>query len=287
VARGRGISLGGALDGERPAGWLDAWVFDVIRAAGFDLVRVPVRWPAPFEVVDRAVGYALERELDVVLDVHHYHELSADPDRHAPDFLALWERIAEHYAAADPKLCFELLNEPHDPLTAERWNELLAEALAVVRASNPTRTVVAGPVRWNIVEALPTLRLPDDDHLVATAHYYSPFRFTHQGAAWLPEAGPWLGTGWGSDADRAQVRADLEGAAAWAREREVPLLLGEFGVVEHADMAARAAWTALVRSEAERLGMRWAYWDFATDFGAYDLDRSRWRAPLAEALLGA
>ena len=26
-----------------------------------------------------------------------------------------------------------------------------------------------------------------------------------------------------------------------------------------------------MRSEADRLGMSWAYWDFATDFGAFDL----------------
>jgi hypothetical protein len=38
---------------------------------------------------------------------------------------------------------------------------------------------------------------------------------------------------------------------------------------------------SLVRAEAER---RWAYWDFATDFGAYDLSADRWRTPLAEAL---
>lgn len=46
------------------------------------------------------------------------------------------------------------------------------------------------------------------------------------------------------------------------------------------------AWTTLVRSEAERLGMGWAYWDFATDFGAFDIGRHAWRAPLKEALLG-
>jgi len=51
-------------------------------------------------------------------------------------------------------------------------------------------------------------------------------------------------------------------------------------------MAARVAWTARVRREAERLGLSWGYWDLATDFGAYDLERREWRAPLAAALLG-
>jgi len=90
----------------------------------------------------------------------------------------------------------------------------------------------------------------------------------------------------GERARDARVRADLEGAAAWAGARGVPLFLGECGTTAHADMADRARWTALVRTEAERLGTSWAYWDFATDFGAFDLRRGAWRAPLERAMLG-
>ena len=198
----------------------------MVREAGFDTVRLPVKWSAhrSFERVDRAVEAALRRDLGVVLDVHHFDELSADPDGQAARFLALWSQIAEHYAGASDRLCFELLNEPHEPLTPERWNRLLADALAVVRASNPERAVIVGPVRWNIPAALPALRLPDDEHLIVTVHYYSPFRFTHQGAGWLEGAGEWLGTAWGTDAERARVRADLERAAAWARRPRPPPL---------------------------------------------------------------
>jgi endoglucanase len=274
----RGINMAGAVEEHH---------LDVVREAGFDLVRLPVEWASEhgFDRVDGALDAALRRGLAVVLDVHHFDDVSSDPDRHGPRLLALWERIAGRYADADPRLSFELLNEPHPPLEAERWNALLREALAVVRASNPTRTVIVGPVRWNIVEALPTLSLPDDEHLVATAHYYSPFQFTHQGVRWLEEAGPWLGTPWGTDAERARVRAELEGAAAWARKQGRALFLGEFGVNDKVGMDRRAAWTALVRTEAERLGMSWAYWDFSTDFGAFDAGASAWHEPLRRALL--
>jgi endoglucanase len=154
-----------------------------------------------------------------------------------------------------------------------------------VRASNPERAVIVGPARWNIVDALPTLRLPDDDRIVVTVHYYSPFRFTHQGADWLDGAEHWRGTTWGSVAERARVRADMQRAAAWACARGRPLFLGEFGTIANANLAARAEWTRLVRSEAERLGMSWAYWDFATDFGVFDVRRHVWRTVLRQALL--
>ena len=301
-ALGRGISFGGAFDADDDGiggGWLEERHFDVVVNAGFDTVRLPVKWSAhmatkpPYAVdaqllerVDWAVACGLRRDLNVVLDVHHFDELCADPCRHAPSFLALWSQIAERYAGAEAGLCFETLNEPHDPMTAGQWNDLLAAALPVIRASNPERTVIAGPVRWNTVGGLPSLRLPADDRLVVTIHYYSPFRFTHQGASWLDEADQWLGTTWGSAADRARVRAELAGAAAWAADRGRPLFLGEFGACNNAGMAARAAWTALVRSEAERLGISWAYWDFAGDFGAFDVAAHAWRPPLKEALLG-
>ena len=74
----------------------------------------------------------------------------------------------------------ELLKEPHSKLTAEKWNRLLAEAIAVVRRTSPTRKIVVGPVGWNSIADLDSLQLPEDDrNLIATFHYYSPLPFTH------------------------------------------------------------------------------------------------------------
>ena len=43
---------------------------------------------------------------------------------------------------------FEILNEPHNNLTSELWNEYLAESINVVRQSNPGRTLVIGAADW-------------------------------------------------------------------------------------------------------------------------------------------
>jgi endoglucanase len=268
-----------------------------VRQAGFDFVRLPVRWSAYadtsdpyrieerfFERVRRAIEDAGRFDLTVVLNVHHYHELQREPNVHAERFVAIWHQIAARYADRSRRLLFELLNEPGDSLTAPIWNELLAKALAAVRESSPDRTVIVGP-SMNDIGALPVLQLPRDNGLRATIHYYAPFPFTHQGAPWLPDADRWLGTQWGNDDDRAAVSRDLEQAADWARERGVPLVIGEFGVCERADPDSRQRWTAFVRREAERLGLGWCYWDFGTDFGAYDLRRGAWRKPIRDALL--
>jgi endoglucanase len=296
---GRGINFSGVLDvvGTASPWCLDERHLDVAAEAGFSTVRLPTMWsahadtapaytidPGFCERVDRAVDSALGRGSNVVLNVHHYNELSAAPERHAERFLALWRQIAPRYADRSPRLYLELLNEPHGGLTAPGWNALLADALTVVRESDPQRIVVVGPARRNVVAGLAGLELPDDDRLIATLHFYLPFEFTHQGAEWLPGADAWIGTTWG---EQAGVVHELARAGAWARANDRPIFLGEFGVLSTVPMAARAAWTALVRAEAERLGFSWAYWDFATDFGAFDTTRHTWRAPLRDALMSS
>ena len=271
---------------------------DVIRDVGFDTVRLPVAWSqhasrrSPFHIsprfstaVDAMIQGALERDLSVIVDVHHYDELCADPATHRKRFLALWTQIAERYAELPSTVRFELLNEPRLRLTGQRWNDLLAEALAVVRDSNPHRDVIVGPAAMNTIAGLTDLELPDDDRLIATVHYYLPLPFTHQGAHWWPNATDWLGTRWGTETERQSVRHDLAAAAAWAHDRGRRLFIGEFGTLHHAPPEDRTAWTAHVRATADELDLPWCYWDFATDFGIYDPIARRWNEPLRAALL--
>jgi endoglucanase len=238
---------------------------DVVREAGFTLVRLPVRWDvADRRAVDATVSAALERGFSVVLDVHHFTGTG-------PELVALWRELGVRFEG----VTFELLNEPVDPLW---WNEWLPRVLDVV----PRRPVIVGPGRWNTVGGLESLALPSGEDLIVTVHYYSPFRFTHQGAFWLDGADDWLGTRW--DGDRARIRSELSAAAAWASPR--PLFLGEFGTLETCAMPDRVAWTRCVREEAERLGLDWCYWDFATDFGVFDRRSGTWHEPLKHALFG-
>ena len=258
ISRVKGINLAGDVHDED---------LDIVREAGFDLVRLPVVWEdADRGAVDRTVEAALRRGFSVVLDVHHFAGTGED-------LVALWRELGVRYEG----VTFELLNEPVD---AEWWNAWLPRVLEVV----PRRPVIVGPGRWNTVGALSSLRLPADEDLIVTVHYYSPFRFTHQGAGWLEGSDAWLGTRWGSAAEQARVCRDLAVAVAWAAPR--PLFLGEFGTLETASMADRAAWTACVRREAEALDVDWCHWDFATDFGAFDRAAGAWREPLKSALLG-
>ncbi|MGO8689284.1 MAG: glycoside hydrolase family 5 protein [Thermoguttaceae bacterium] len=301
---GRGVNLGNALEAPEEGQWgvvLKEEYFQKIHAAGFDSVRIPVRWSAhagqsaPYRIdpkffarVDWAIRQALRQRLTPVVNMHNYDEIFVEPDQHRGRFLALWRQIAEHYKDFPASLALELLNEPHAKLTAEKWNRLAAEAIVSVRRSNPTRQIVVGPVGWNSINELPKLELPEGDrHLVVTVHYYNPFQFTHQGASWVgAESQKWLGTKWtGTPAQREAVRRDLDAAIAWAVQHRRPLYLGEFGAYSKADLESRARWTRFVAAEALRRKMGFAYWEFCSGFGVYDAQHGQWVRPLKEALL--
>jgi endoglucanase len=302
-ALGRGINLGNALEAPKEGDWgvtLKADYFKAIKEAGFQTVRLPVRWSAhakteaPYTIdakfaerVDWAIDQALNNKLNVIVNVHHYGEMDAEPDAQLPRLVGLWEQIAARYKDRPAAVYFELLNEPHDKLTEAKWNAALPKVLAAVRKTNPTRPVLVGPGQWNAARALDKLELPKEDrNLILTVHCYDPFEFTHQGATWVKGADKWKGRKWaGTDAEQAALRAALDKAAAWAKEHDRPVFLGEFGAYQEADTESRARWTRFMVREAERRGFSWAYWEFCSGFGAYDPKAEKWRDALKSALV--
>lgn len=301
---GRGINFGNALERPRDNSWgfdLEPWMFDSVKEMGFASARLPIRWSAHaaeeprytvdeafFARVEGAVSALSQRGLAVIINVHHYDELFDDPDAHEPRLVALWGQIAGRFQSAPPSVIFELLNEPHGKLTPQRWNAIIAPLLAAVRATNPTRTVMIGPGQYNSPAALEALELPDDPDLIVSIHYYEPMQFTHQGASWVGEQSKaWLGTTWnGTEKERALIDASFDLAAQWARERRVPMNLGEFGAYSAADMQSRARWTRAVRDAAESRGFSALYWEFGDSFGVVDRATRGVRTPLLDALMG-
>jgi len=273
--------------------------FDEIHKAGFDFVRLVLQAfshmdaqnrldPAWLAKLDDAVAHAQKAGLGVIIDEHDFNPCSEDLDVCRTKLTAFWQQVAPRYANAPRNVAFELLNEPHDMLNGEPWNALFAQELAVVRQSNPARIVVVGPTHWNSLADLPLLKLPADPNLLVTFHYYEPFHFTHQGATWAGEEVKKLhGITWGSKADRAAMRGDFDKVSAWAAANHRPILLGEFGAYDKSGtpLDLRVAYITAARSEAERHGFGWAYWQFEGDFVVWDMPRQRWIEPILKGLL--
>lgn len=305
---GRGINLGNMLEAPQEGEWglrADPEYIRIVTGS-FSNVRVPVRWSNHAALtadatldenfarrVDQVVDALLSSDVYVVLDLHHYNQLVGAPLlREQPVDAAvmedrlvnMWRQIAQRYRNRSPRLLFELLNEPNGRLDAASWNALAARTLAAVRSSNPDRTVLIGPVYWNNVRELKSLKMPPDRHLIASIHNYDPFEFTHQGVPYLGRDIP-VGTTCCSRMQKAAIVDAFDIARAWSVRTGYPLYLGEFGSFEKADLNSRAAYTRIVRDEAEQRGIPWAYWEFGSTFGAWSPATHAWVEPLRKALL--
>lgn len=308
-ALGRGINLGNMLEAPREGDWgvrvEPAYIEQV--AGAFNTVRVPVRWsnhaaPTADAKIDEAFAARVDQVVDallakgvyVIVDMHHYNQLSGaglHPNETPVDAAVLetrlvnmWRQIAQRYRDRSPKLLFELLNEPNGRLNGEAWNTLAPQVLAAVRASNPTRPVLIGPGEWNSVYELKKLRLPADRNIIVSIHNYDPFNFTHQGVEHLAKPFP-LGTTCCDAGQRKAITDALDTARQWSVANGYPLHLGEFGTYEKVDMKSRETYTRIVRDEAERRGIPWTFWEFASEFGVYSPKTGKWIEPLKRALL--
>jgi endoglucanase len=273
--------------------------FQLIHDAGFQTVRINLHAlqrlraangykldGAWLKTLDWAVQQALQNHLMVILDLHNYEDIAKDPEGYKPRFLAYWKQISTHFQDAPNTVLFELLNEPNGKLTPQLWNEFLSEALAIIRATNPTRTAIIGPPFWNGFRHLDKLVLPEDDrNIIVTVHYYEPMRFTHQGAPWEKETAHLSGVTWGSTEEKERMERDFATVQDWSLKHHRPILLGEFGAYDAAPMEPRAAYTAHAARTAESLGWAWTYWQFDSDFIVYDIDKDRWVEPILRALI--
>lgn len=302
-ALGRGVNLGNALEAPSEGEWgmmIQEEYLQLIKDAGFSSVRIPVRWNAHalqeepftieeyfFERVDKVIGWALERNLQVVLNIHHYNALMEAPAQHRRRFLAIWRQISGHYRGYPDNLLFEVLNEPHGHLTPGLWNRYLRDAIGMIRETNPNRTLVIGTAPWGGIDGLKDLSLPHSErNVIVTVHYYEPFRFTHQNAGWVEGSEAWDGTTWtGTEEQKKAVESDFNFVQNWAEQHKRPVFVGEFGAYSAAPRESRERWTKYVRQTMEKRGFSWAYWEFGAGFGIYDRENDEWRIGLLEALI--
>ena len=297
----RCINMGNALEAPNEGDWgytIKASHFKTIASAGFDTVRVPIRWDAhtseshPYTIDDRfmqrikdVVDQAQRAGLGVIIDVHHYEALNKWPRRETPRYMAIWAQIAETFKDAPDNVYFEILNEPVLPMTMTEANQIYRDVIPLIRKTNPVRPIILGGDDWNHVDRLERVRWPNDPYLVATFHDYGPFEFTHQGASWLDHP-PATGRKWGKKSDLEELEQTYATAKSFHTKTKLPIFVGEFGVVEGVPDNERTHWMAQRRAAIEEAGFSWCAWDFGGAFKAYDLNRKRWFPGFLDALTG-
>lgn len=295
------MNLGNHLEEPQENAWggkrLEVQDFRDLKAAGFDTVRLPVRWdvhsaadgshaidPAWMGRVTALVDAALAARLNVILNSHNFEPVNSDPAGAAPWLADVWGQVARQFASRPTAhLWFEIENEPNGQLTNANLLKTLMPSLAAIRAGNPDRPVIIGGGDYSSLASLATLELPNDPYVYPTFHYYNPFDFTHQGASWVHPTPP-LGRRYGTSADAQMLAHDVNKVKAYvARTGRVPFM-GENGVNDLVPLDQRVAYTRAIARAFGPLNIGICEWGYTNTFPFRDNRTGQWLPGMLEAI---
>ena len=146
-----------------------------------------------FELMLDCINWCAENNLSVIVDLHilrsHYFNAEVKPlwtdVAEQEKFYDLWRDLsAALHHFPNSLVAYELMNEAvaDDP---EQWNDLLANAVKAIRELEPERVIVIGSNRWQSVSTFDELKVPEDDpNIILSFHYYEPMILTHYQAGW-------------------------------------------------------------------------------------------------------
>ncbi len=285
-----GINLGNVLEAPYEGDWeqhaREAY-FDMYVEAGFDLIRIPVRWDkhtgntSPYRInetwmqrVEEVVGWGLERDLFVVLNSHHDNWIKEGYDNPVmrARFDSIWSQISIRFKDKPDKLIFEILNEPKG-LSEAQNNEMHERVLGIIRRTNPTRNVIVQGNEWGGANELVAMEIPDDPYIIGSFHSYDPWPFGLEGSG-----------SFGSSYDLQKLEEKFVMVRQWSDTSKIPVFLGEFACHTKADYNSRMNHYRAYVDFTQKYGFTPVTWDCGSGFQAMDRRALKW-LPVKEVLM--
>ena len=264
------------------------YMFELLKDTGFDIVRIPVSWgehmdssykvdPEWMARVHEIVDYGINNGLYVILNTHHenwYMPTEEDMPQDLEQLKALWEQIAEEFKGYDEHLIFEGVNEPRLRDTPLEWSggtpgsrKVVAEYAKTfyetVRASGGNNAkrhlMLTGYAAASRKDCLQDIWLPDgDDKVIVSVHAYLPYNFA------LNVKGT---DKWSIDKDTGEIDNFFKDLDELFVSKDIPVIVGEFGVLNKDNLEDRIACTEYYISKARELGIPCLWWDNNSVYG--------------------
>ena len=278
---------------------------DSLKAYGFDHVRIPISEEVLFDEVlnvrpeiygllRNRIDYCKKVGLKVIVDLHASrlfsfaksdNRLFSEPQP-IEEFLAVWAKMQELFRGyPEDFLAYECLNEPAAAKDKHHlWNNVLAEWVSFIRQTEKKRFLFVGTNRGNQLWTLKYLKIPQDDRLVLSLHYYYPFLFTHyhpdeayakkyNGKVHypgktiddddydkLPESAKKVFESYREYYDKKRIYEDFSPAIKFSKKNNIPLNIGEFGCRRFNNPVDRLQWFKDVTGILKENGISYTLW---------------------------
>jgi len=248
-----------------------------IARKGFNCVRVPFHYQLvwPFQAkrparsvtyLDRVIRWAKKVGLWVILDLHatcgcqnhDWHSDSAgaaqlwDQKKYQRHTYAVWEFLADRYRTESNVAGYDLLNEPVTHNT-KVLNDFYQCLVRVIRRADKRHILFVEGNHW--ARDLKVLQPIEDDNTAFSIHFYDPLEFT---CNFVPHQRYPQRRGF----NRKTLRRILEPYRTFARRRQRPVFVGEFGVNYRQGHDGEDRWVSDVTGCFRELGFHWTYWTY-------------------------
>jgi endoglucanase len=177
------------------------------------------------------------------------------------------------------------------------WEDAANNIISAIRKVDKNRTLIVGASNFNSIYELSRTSPFADQNIIYTFHFYEPFFFTHQGAAWVGDQAATIGVPfpydeknfpplnpktkgtWGetnyyqyrTDGNEQSVRDKLQIVKNWAAKYNVPLLCGEYGVYnKYANLDSRCRYIKAVRQNLKAMHIPGILWDYNANFSIFE-----------------
>ncbi|AAK81397.1 aryl-phospho-beta-D-glucosidase BglC (GH1 family) [Clostridium acetobutylicum] len=257
-------------------------MIDQMKKAGFNTVRIPVRWdehytdsnytidPAYMSRVETVVNYALANGMYAIINIHHNKiqgEMNAEnKDSVINEGSAIWKQVGDHFKDYGDQLIFETINEPR---TGDDWtgnssyynvvNEYNAKTLSVIRATggNNGKRLVMMPTYCASADyaKVAAMVVPNDPNVAVSIHAYIPYNFAMNTDT---TKGSYSTFG---DADKACIDKTFRLLDKTFIKKGIPVVVGEFAATDKNNLQDRVNFAKYYLQVASSYGIPCCWWD--------------------------
>ena len=278
---------------------------------------------AGYRHIDDCVRWCRANGLHMILDVHKTFGYSFDPldkddktiffkdPARQKRFFDMWRTIAKRYRADTDVVAYELLNEIVEAEVRDLWNGIALRAIEAIREFAPDTWIIFGGVLYNAVTSVPFLADTPDRKVAYTFHCYEPLIFTHQGAYWVDGMPLDFRIGYPKTLEEYREATAMVGPAIpgtifnedikpigteffdglfvpaikTAKDRDIPLYCGEYGVIDRADREDAVRWLTDIHEVFEKYAIGRALWNYKEkDFGIAGEESAPYLKAIADKL---
>ncbi|MDD5900830.1 MAG: cellulase family glycosylhydrolase [Lachnospiraceae bacterium] len=275
-------------------------LFEAVKAAGFDTVRIPITWYQHMkydseeghyvinekwlEYVKNTVDYAYELDLFVMINVHHEDWVNAPKFTEESYATAeqmmteIWTTAADMFEDYDQHLIFESMNEPRqtglgstvewgtgDDNSRKYINNLNQVMVNAVRgqgsAANKERLIMLpGYAASNNTDTLNAIVIPENGGNIAIS-VHAYYPYFFAADTSDKANHEFPGkSGYGEDYEAA-INSMFPKLKAVSERKGVPVIMGECGASDFNNTDSRVRWATFFLTKAKEAGIVCAFWD--------------------------